>query len=208
MDEIQAAATRSGLSRRALLNGAGVASVSTVAAAMAPGTADAAVQPAVDLGSPTPLPREPRTASVALYQLRLPTGEAETFSELVEMAIEINADDYVEAWERGSTAGPVGVFRPDSTTPKAVRVTLRSGLTTTTVKPTSALWQWMQTARAGNMRDAVGDVILEMFDAEGTRIGGYTLIDCLPLKHAITGAKAGGADLLIQTLTLIARDIG
>lgn len=187
VDEIQAAEVRrSGLSRRALLNGAGVAGAGTVAAAMAPGTAAAAGQAQV------------AAVTAARFTLEVPVngGVVEDFAQLVEVVVEIEASEYMESgWPERHRLGRF------SAAPKPVLVTVQRQLAAA-----SSVWRWMATARTG-LAQARSDVSLRMFDSAGTLVAEFELLGCFPLKHAIAGLKAGDSDVLIETLTLVADDI-
>jgi phage tail-like protein len=127
----------------------------------------------------------------AVFELWSPRGSAH-FAELGGLVSEIEHTEYMET-------GPFGSFfsrHPGRSKPPSLtlRRTLRTGPSTTW------LWLWHQQARHMPV-GAKADCFLTI-TSRGGAVMTYGLMGAWPSKLELSGVKAGGTEMIIQTVTL------
>lgn len=139
--------------------------------------------------------RRDQTLTSAVFKIENSTGMA-MFSELGGISSEVESADYMEAGERGPVYGRfIGKAKPPT-------VTLKRAMGTN--KDTSWIWEWHAMARTGST-DAYRDTTLGLYGAGAdptTPKKTYMLIGAFPTKVEIAGMKAGGTEVVLQTVTL------
>ena len=132
----------------------------------------------------------------AVFMVENSKGTA-TFSELAGISSEVEQAEYMEVGGRGTVFGRfVGKAKPPT-------VTLKRAMTTG--GDTHWIWLWHAAAReASPMAYVTTD--LKLFpagaDPSGSPTKAYTLVNAFPTKVEIAGMKAGGTEVVIQTVTL------
>lgn len=133
--------------------------------------------------------------TTATFQIENEAGQA-VFSELGGISSEVEQAEYMEA----STTGPMyGRFIGKAKPPT---VTLKRAMSTG--KDTSWIWEWHAMAReAKTAAYRTTDLSLYSASSESTDpVKVYTLTNAFPTKVEIAGMKAGGTEVVIQTVTL------
>lgn len=123
-------------------------------------------------------------------------GKSAAFSELGGINSEVEQTEYMEAGPKGPTYGRfLGKAKPPTVTVKR---------SMTTGPDTSWIWAWHAQARTLN-KLAYKDTTLKLFAAgQGeTPVKTYYLSNAIPTKVEIAGMKAGGTEVVLQTLTLM-----
>jgi phage tail-like protein len=135
------------------------------------------------------------TLTSAVFKIDNSAGVA-MFSELGGISSEIESADYMEAGEQGPVYGRfIGKAKPPT-------VTLKRAMSTG--KDTTWIWEWHAMARTGDVK-AYRDTTLGLYGAgsdPGTATKSYMLIGAFPTKVEIAGMKAGGTEVVLQTVTL------
>jgi phage tail-like protein len=131
-----------------------------------------------------------------IFRVSTLQGSAE-FGELGGIVSEIEQTEYMEA-------GPVGaMFSRHAGRSKPPTVTLRRAMRTG--PSTTWLWTWHQAARS-SLPAMHRDCVLELFSA-GDSLSGmprmtYILFNAWPAKIELGGVKAGGTEVLVQTVVI------
>lgn len=133
------------------------------------------------------------SVSFRLWTLR---GSAD-FAELGSVVSEIEQTEYMEAGPFGRYfSRHPGRFKPPTVTLKRAS---RTGPSTTW------LWMWHQSARV-SPTVAKADAWLSIYGrgegTEGMASATYGLLGAWPSRMELTGAKAGGTEIVLQTVTL------
>jgi phage tail-like protein len=127
----------------------------------------------------------------ALFTLTIDGVEIASFSELVGITSEAEADGFAEK---------VLKKLPGKRTPPTV--TLRRGLNTDL-----QLSAWHESVVAGQLATARKNAVLVMYDTTGEPVARYHLQSAWPAKLEIGGVKAGATEVLVETVTLTCEDI-
>lgn len=118
------------------------------------------------------------------------------FSDLGGISSEMEDIDYMEAGEKGAMFGRfLGKAKPPT-------VTLKRAMSAG--KDTTWIWAWHRMARGGGTL-SMTDTTMMLYGAGGPDSGPvatYILMNSFPKKVEIAGMKAGGTEVVIQTLTL------
>lgn len=139
--------------------------------------------------------------TTAVFRIWTIEGSAD-FAELAGITSEVEQTEYMEA-------GPIGAMfsrHPGRSKPPTVslRRALRTGLSTTW------LWSWHQMARQ-SLPTMHRDASLTLFgpgdDLSGSGSMTYLLMNAFPAKVEIAGMKAGGTEIVFQTVTLQCDDL-
>lgn len=123
-------------------------------------------------------------------------GQEAVFSELGGISSEVEQVEYMEAGPKGPAFGRfLGKAKPPT-------VTLKRSMSTG--KDTTWIWTWHALARTGKP-EAYRDTTLKLFSAgSGEKpVKSYYLTNAIPTKVEINGMKAGGTEVVLQTLTLM-----
>jgi phage tail-like protein len=123
-------------------------------------------------------------------------GQKAMFSELGGISSEVEQAEYMEAGPRGPQFGRfIGRAKPPTVTLK--RSMTKGG------SSTRWIWLWHATARKMSS-EAYRDCTLQLFGAGSTDPARtYHLTNAIPTKVEIAGMKAGGTEVVLQTLTLM-----
>ncbi len=137
----------------------------------------------------------------AIFRIWTVQGSAD-FAQLGGIVSEVEQTEYMEA-------GPLGaMFSRHAGRSKPPTVTLQRALRTGF--STTWLWSWHQSARQ-SLPTMYRDCSLTLFgpgdDPGGSGRMTYLLMNAFPTKLEIAGVKAGGTEVLIQTLTLQCDDL-
>lgn len=127
-------------------------------------------------------------------------GKIAVFSELGGISSEVEQIDYMEAGERGPMYGRfIGKAKPPIVVLKRA---LSMGPDTTWI------WLWHTQARHG-VAGAYKLTTLGLCPADrpGEPVKTYVLSNAFPAKVEIAGMKAGGTEVVIQTVTLYCDEI-
>ncbi len=155
---------------------------------------------AIDLnpGRQNPLGNDVRdqTLTSAVFKITTDKGDA-MFSELAGISSEVEQVEYMEAGIKGPVFGRfIGRAKPPT-------VSLKRAMSTN--KDTTWIWEWHAMARTGNSA-AYRMCTLGLYAAgtspEGSATKAYMLINAFPTKVEIAGMKAGGTEVVMQTVTL------
>jgi phage tail-like protein len=155
---------------------------------------------AVDLGPGRQTSLAPAQKSTFLFSavFRLWTVEGSAdFAELGGIVSEIEQTEYMEA-------GPIGaLFSRHAGRSKPPSIVLRRAMRTDV--STSWLWLWHQAARQ-SLPSMHRDCTLTFFgpgdDVNGPGRTAYQLMNAWPAKVELGGVKAGGTEVIVQTVTL------
>jgi phage tail-like protein len=149
-------------------------------------------------GRQLPLQPEARQQflSCAVFRIWTPEGSAD-FAELGGISSEVEQTEYMEA-------GPVGaLFSRHAGRAKPPMVTLRRAMRTGS--SSTWLWTWHQAARQ-SLPTMWRDCSLTLFgpgdDPSGAGKMTYLLMNAMPTKLELGGVKAGGSEVIVQTVTL------
>ncbi len=140
------------------------------------------------------------TLTSAVFKIENEHGAA-MFSELGGISSEVEQSEYMEAGEKGPMFGRfIGRAKPPT-------VTLKRAMSTG--QDTSWIWEWHGMARTG-ATGAYRTTTLQLFGAgadPGKPLKSYTLVNAIPTKVDIAGMKAGGTEVVLQTLTMMCDEI-
>lgn len=148
-------------------------------------------------GRQASLPKESRTDALtsAVFQIEDDQGGTAVFSELGGINSEVETVEYMESGVRGPMFGRfLGKAKPPT-------VTLKRAMSTG--NDTTWIWSWHSMARTGAV-GAYRTTTLKLFSAGTgeTPQKTYMLVNAVPTKVDIAGMKAGGSEVVLQTLTL------
>lgn len=139
--------------------------------------------------------------SSVVFRIWTVQGSAD-FAELGAITSEVEQNEYMET-------GPVGaIFSRHAGRSKPPTVTLRRGLRTGA--STAWIWSWHQAARNSlplMWRDCHLTLYRPGDDLSGTGGATYLLMNAFPVKVEISGVKAGGTEIVYQSLTLQCDDL-
>lgn len=156
------------------------------------------------LGRQKAIPAEERKnliTSATFVIEQLATGKSCIFSELAGITSEVEQAEYMEAGIQGPTFGRfLGKAKPPTVTLKR---SMSSGSDTTWI------WAWHAAARTGSPA-AYLDTTLKLYSAgnydpmkeQQEPVKTYMLTNAVPTKVEIAGMKAGGTEVVLQTVTL------
>jgi phage tail-like protein len=132
--------------------------------------------------------------STATFKISCSPGGEAVFSELGGIMSEIESAEYMEAGPKGPMFGRfVGKAKPPT-------VTLKRAMSTG--KDTTWIWTWHAQARMGDSA-AYKPTTLELIPAgKESAVKTYVLSNAFPTKVEIAGMKAGGTEVVLQTVTL------
>jgi len=147
-------------------------------------------QTAIDSG------KRSETLTSAIFMIENGNGKA-AFSELGGISSEVEQTEYMESGERGAVYGRfIGKAKPPT-------VTLKRSMSTG--GDTHWIWLWHAQARLASSV-AYQTTDLKLFpagaDPSGTPAKTYTLVNAFPSRVEISGMKAGGTEVVLQTVTL------
>lgn len=181
VDDVAAAdANREGISRRAVIGGAGAVGGAVLTASLLP-TAVAA-QTA----------RRTDPIAAVRYSLIIDGAEFGSFSELSAMTTEIEPDAYLPSSDTGATPRKLsGKLKP----PTITLIRAFSGAT--------ELSTWHEAARRGQPAAARKSASLVVYGPDGSRVAQYHLENAWPSKIEVGGLKAGSNQVLIERVTLV-----
>jgi phage tail-like protein len=152
----------------------------------------------VDMGLGRQQPFSPQARDEALtsatFQIES-AGQVANFSELAGISTEIETVEYMEAGEKGPMFGRFfGKAKPPT-------VTLKRAMGNN--KDTTWIWTWHAAARQSQSA-AFRDTTLKLFTAgkPDTPVKSYLLTNAIPTKVEIAGMKAGGTEVVMQSVTL------
>lgn len=155
----------------------------------------------LSMGRQGTLPPDARTSilSTATFKISCEGGGSAVFSELGGISSEVEQAEYMEAGEKGPVFGRfIGRAKPPT-------VTLKRSMSTGS--DTTWIWAWHALARTG-VPAAYRDTQLALIPAgQSTPVKTYTLSNAIPTKVEIAGMKAGGTEVVIQTVTLMCDEI-
>lgn len=155
----------------------------------------------LNMGRQGTLPPEARTSilSTATFKISCEGGGSAVFSELGGISSEVEQAEYMEAGEKGPVFGRfIGKAKPPT-------VTLKRSMSTGS--DTTWIWAWHAMARTG-VTKAYRDTQLALIPAGQSKpVKTYTLSNAIPTKVEIAGMKAGGTEVVIQTVTLMCDEI-
>lgn len=121
-------------------------------------------------------------------------GNSAVFSELAGISTEIEQIEYME------TQGTKPAFGRFLGKAKPPTVTLKRSMSNG--PDTSWIWAWHAMARSG-ATDAFKHTTLKLFSAGSDKpVKTYLLSNAIPTKLEIQGMKAGGSEVVLQTVTL------
>ena len=176
--------TSEGISRRALLNSAGVLGGAAVAAALLPVGAAA-----MDLAQTTGI-------TATRFSLTIDSYEIAAFQELSGITSEVTPVEYLESTDTSLTLSKLpGKSKPPS-------LVLKRGLT-----GAMELSAWHEAVRKGDIAAARKNATLTIFNAEGIAVGKYWLQNAWPSKLEVAGLKAGASTVLMETVTLVCENL-
>ncbi len=137
----------------------------------------------------------------AVFRLWTVEGTAD-FSELGGISSEVEQTEYMEA-------GPVGaLFSRHPGRSKPPVVTLKRALRTGSSQ--LWIWTWHQSARQ-SLPTMYRDCTLTLYGPQDDPTGpgrvSYLLMNAMPTKLEMSGAKAGGTEVIVQTLTLLCDEL-
>jgi phage tail-like protein len=134
------------------------------------------------------------TLNSAYFKIECTGGGSAMFSELGGISSEVETVEYMEAGAKGPMFGRfIGKAKPPT-------VTLKRAMSTG--PDTTWIWAWHALARTGSP-EAYRNTTLAMFGAGNpSALKTYQLVNALPTKVEIAGAKAGATEVVIQTVTL------
>lgn len=144
-----------------------------------------------------------QTLTSATFEVSNDKGQKALFSELGGITSEVEQAEYMEAGEKGPVFGRfIGRAKPPT-------VTLKRSMTTggdPSSNSTSWIWVWHGVART-MQKTAYQDITLKLFSAGApsptTPVKTYYLSNTIPTKVEIAGMKAGGTEVVLQTVTLM-----
>jgi phage tail-like protein len=150
----------------------------------------------LNIGRQGVIPADQRatTLAAATFQIEA-NGKTAVFSELTGITSEVEQAEYMEASVKGPVFGRfLGKAKPPT-------VTLKRSMSTGA--DTTWIWGWHALARTG-AQTAYQDTTLSLFGAGNPdkAIKVYQLTNAIPTKVEIGGMKAGGTEVVMQTLTL------
>lgn len=140
--------------------------------------------------------RKGEALTSAIFQIEvLGLGDA-VFSELGGITSEVETNDYMEVGKQGPELGRfIGKAKPPT-------VTLKRAMTTG--KDSTWIWAWHIAARQAKP-DVYKLATLKLFSPTkgmDTPVRIYELTNAFPTKVEIAGMKAGGSEVVLQTVTL------
>jgi phage tail-like protein len=133
----------------------------------------------------------------ALFKVDWVDGSS-TFSELAGINSEIEQAEYMEVGNKGAEYGRFfGKAKPPT-------ITLKRAMSAG--DDTTKIWAWHQLARAG-LPSGYKSATFQLFAAgqdieKDTALLSYTLVNAFPTKLEIASMKAGGTEVVLQTVTL------
>jgi phage tail-like protein len=142
-----------------------------------------------------------QTLTSAIFKISTSNGDA-MFSELAGISSEVEQVEYMEAGLKGPVFGRfIGRAKPPT-------VALKRAMSTN--KDTQWIWEWHAMARTGTTA-AYRACTLSLYaagqDPSGTATKAYMLSNAFPTKVEIAGMKAGGSEVVLQTVTLMCDEI-
>jgi phage tail-like protein len=147
------------------------------------------------IGRQSALLKDARTTTLSNATFKVENTGSALFSELVGISSEVEMAEYMEVGEKGPMFGRfVGKAKPPS-------VTLKRSMSTGT--DTTWIWAWHALARSGGA-GAYRDTTLSLYGAGApdSPLKMYQLVNAVATKVEIGGVKAGGTEVVIQTLTI------
>jgi phage tail-like protein len=125
-------------------------------------------------------------------------GKTALFSELAGITSELEQAEYMEAGLHGPMFGRfIGRAKPPTVTLKR-SMTKGGGNSATTW-----IWAWHAEARTG-VSTAYRDVSLKLYGAGSKEpVKQYAMTNAIPTKVELNGMKAGGTEVVLQTLTIM-----
>lgn len=134
--------------------------------------------------------------SSAMFQIEVLGKGTAMFSELGGISSEVEAQPYMEAGEKGPEFGRfIGQAKPP-------QVTLKRSMSTG--KDTTWIWEWHRAARSAST-SAYRHCTLKLFSPNkgpNDPVKTYELANAFPTKVEIASMKAGGNEVVMQTVTL------
>jgi phage tail-like protein len=151
--------------------------------------------PDLGVGRQGSIPKESRSTTLASAYFKIDAeGASAMFSELGGISSEVEMVEYMEAGEKGPMFGRfIGKAKPPT-------VTLKRAMGVG--KDTTWIWTWHGLARTGSP-SAYRETYLTFYGAGDPKaLKTYQLVNAVPTKVEIAGAKAGATEVVIQTVTL------
>jgi phage tail-like protein len=134
--------------------------------------------------------------SSAHFTISIDQTEVATFSELTGINSEVEPVEYIAANQQGHV-----VHSKQFGKTKPPKVTLKRGL-----DGSKAIWAWHQAVLDGDP-GALRTCTLSLKNAHGDITISYVLEDAWPCKVDIAGAKAGGSDVIMETVEMVCSQI-
>lgn len=130
--------------------------------------------------------------TAARFSITIDGYEIASFSELTGIKTEIKTVDYVESGEKGLLQSKL----PGN--PELSTLSFKKAQTNSL-----DMWAWHEAARIGQMDQARKSASLVMFDAAGKPVARYHLENAWVPKIEIGALKAGSAEVLMETVTIV-----
>jgi phage tail-like protein len=139
--------------------------------------------------------RKEEALTSAVFGIETAQGTA-MFSELGGISSEVEQQEYMEAGTTGPMFGRfIGRAKPPT-------VTLKRAMSTGA--DTTWIWEWHAAARTGSTA-AYRHASLKLYGAAlgmSKPVKTYEMVNAFPTKVEIAGMKAGGTEVVMQTVTL------
>jgi len=133
--------------------------------------------------------------TAARFAIVIDGNEIASFGTLVGISSGAESTEYIQT----STTFPVGKL-PGRHKPPSV--TLSRGFSTSL-----QLWSWHQAVLQGQSTAARKSVALIAYDSTGKPVAKYWLTQAWPSRILVTGKRAGAAEALTETVTLVCENI-
>jgi phage tail-like protein len=130
--------------------------------------------------------------TAARFSITVDGYEIASFSELQGIKTEIKTTEFVQSGERGL----VQMQLPAN--PVLATLTFKRAQTAD-----PQMWAWHESARLGQMGAARKSCSLVMYDSANKPVARYHLENAWPAKIELGALKAGSAEILTETVTLV-----
>jgi phage tail-like protein len=134
----------------------------------------------------------PTVITAARFSLQADGVEIASFSELSGIKTEIKTTEFVESGANGLIQMNIPA------NPVLAQLSFKRAQTTDL-----ALWTWHEAARHGEMGAARKTVSIVMYDNSEKAVATYHLENAWVSKIELAGLRAGSADVLQETVTLV-----
>ena len=126
------------------------------------------------------------------FSITIDGYEIASFAELAGIITEVNPVDVLESSDKEV------VFKklPGTTMPPTI--ILKRGM-----NPSMELWAWHEAVMNGDILAARKSASLTMYSSEGKPVARYWMENAWPTKIEIGALKAGGSEVLMETVTIV-----